>query len=363
MNKKYYLGIIPVLLIVTFGVVQGTSNTFYGTLKDSNGNPIVSKIEVVNDPNVYSTISSKIDGSYSISIPNGLYNVKFSSINQTSNMPRFYDVEQSVTVGSSLMENLNPTVYTININLKDSSGNNIQSAIIDSGVGQVNINSFKGSEEDLSTTDQNGNAVLHLMSGNFNNVKITLVSGQIVFPSSGRTISVSNNANYNLQLSSNALIFGTIKDVSNNPIRTLIELVSNDYEERTQTDSSGSYSFSIPYGNYTVKFSQAFTNQTNIPKYFDAEKLVNINGNLNQNLSVPILSLSGTINKTSTPIQVKNQLSLGGFNGFSLDVTNTDSNGNFNVKLISSSINTVQIRINGTDTVYSCNINSSNIVC
>lgn len=364
MNRKYYLlFLIPFFIITSISIVFATSNTVSGTLKDANSNPVITKIELVHDPNVYSTVSSRTDGSYSLSIPTDWYILKFSSVNVTSNMPRFFEVEKNVTIQTTIVQNITPPISTITFNLRYNNGSAVQGAILDSGVGQVNLDGYTGTEEDLSITDSSGNVVLHLLPATFNNVKITLPSGQVFFPSIGRTVTLSGNGNYNLTVPSNPTVSGTVEDINGVPIRAIIELVANDYVERTQTDSSGAYSYSVPSGNYTIKYSQLFTNQTNVPKYFDAEKPVTISSTQTQSISAPILSLTGSINKTGMPIKVRNALSIGGYSGFSLDDTTTDSSGHFSVKLIQSLVSLVQIRINGTDVVYSCNINGSQIVC
>lgn len=367
MNQKIiYFGIILTLIIIPLSMsdkIFAVSNTVSGTLKDSSGNPLIVKIELVNGSNNYNTVSSRIDGSFALSVPTNSYTLKFSSVNQTSNMPRFFEVEKHVTVSSSTTQNIMPSIANISVNIKDSSGNNIQGAILDSGIGHVFLGGFNGTEQDISTTDSNGNVNLHLLPATFSNVKITLPNGETVFPTGGRIVTVSGNANYNLQLSSNPTVSGTIKDSSGNPVLTLIELVGADYVDRTQTDNTGAFSFTVPTGSYIVKFSQLYTNQTNIPKYFDAEKPVTIPSSITENLVAPIVSVSGQINQTSMPIKVRENLLNGGFTGFSLDDVKTDSSGHFTAKLIQSTDPHVTIQINGTNVFFRCTLSGTSITC
>lgn len=363
MNKRnvVYFSIFIILITSAIGNVNAINASVSGSLKDGSGNSIVAIMEFVHGQTVYNSTTSH-SGTFSYNPPINWYVWKLASINKTGNMPRFFEVEKNITLASAVNQNLVPVIFTQSGQVTDSNGIKLIGATIDTGICNISLGGFHGTEQDIVTTDSNGVYLIHFLPSSCNNLKITTSGGLTFLPNSGRNITINNNSTVNYQLATPISVNGTIKDSNSNPISATVELVADNFVERTFTDNSGDYQITIPVDNYTLKFSQNNLSGS-LPRFFDIEKPVNIKTNSTFNLNETVLSVSGVSNQTNVTIDVKNPLSNNGYTGFSSDRVSTNATGYFSAKLLQSSINTITVMNDNNGFTIPCILSGVNITC
>lgn len=327
---------------------------------NQNSLPIPMKIQYVTSSKVITASSS--NGSFNIAVPNGNYTEKMTEeFYNSTTAPKFFQLQKTVAIGSASSANVNPSIYQVSGRLTFANGMAIPKAVIDTGVCPVTVGSMTGTQQDVRTTDNNGNYVLNVMPGTCNGIKVTLPSGIVVYPST-RTLSIASNGIQNIQLPSPINVNGVITDQNGSPILATVQFVGSDTESTT-TDSTGKYSFNIPTGSYVIKFSQEFFNGTNTPRFFDAEKKISVNSTGTFSYQPVIDTISGQTNMTSTLIDVRSILSNNGYTGYSEDQVTTDPSGHFTAKILDTTDNHIQVHADSANNVYACTLNSLIVNC
>lgn len=365
------MGIVSISLFLIHGQqivnatgvqAQATMIKVNGTVLNGEGQPLQLEFDFLNGTNINQEITSSSTGQYNYMLPKGNWDWKFASVNQQPDMPRFFEVEKQFNLASNDSETLIPDVFTITGKLTDSNNNALSGAKVDSGVCPIVAGSFSGTQEDVVTTNSTGYYTLRLLPSTCDSLKIVTQTGFTFFPNSGRIITVNNNMTDNISLAVPITISGTTTDPNNNPVSMTVQLVGTDFVESSTSNSSGHYSFNIPTGPYTLKYSQNGI-ISGIPRFYDLEEFVNANSNLSQNIKLNVTSVSGTSPFTSATIDVRNPIANSEFNGFSSDRITTDSSGHFTANLLQSTSSTVTILNKANEQTVTCFLSGGNITC
>lgn len=138
-----------VLLTGQYANAVGTTSTISGRITDSNNNGIIVKAELVQG-NIAYHVSSNQNGDYSVTIPNGVYTLKFSDFNQTiPNVPAYYQVEKTITISNTNTVDLTiPTNVWHGSGLRDST-NSLYNGMIQVHV-PLNVAGYSGMSGDLT---------------------------------------------------------------------------------------------------------------------------------------------------------------------------------------------------------------------
>lgn len=344
----------------------GTSNqtamiTINGTVRNDTNQPLALEFDFSNGTQLNQEFTSSQNGLYNFHLKPGWWNWKFASDNQQPGMPRFFEVQKSFDLTSNDSESLVPDIFTISGTVKDSNSNLISGASIDSGVCPITVGSFVGSQEDVVTTATNGSYTLHLLPSTCDSLKVVTPTGLTFFPSVGRTLNINSNITDNIILATPVTVSGTTKDSSNNPLQMTVQWVGTDFVESATSNSTG-YSFNIPTGQYTLKFSQSAI-VPGTPRFFDLERAVTVSSNQVNNVKLNTTSVSGTVSFTSSQVDVRNPISGSLYNGFSSDRVTTDSSGHFTANLLQSPVSTITITDDTNETTKTCSLSGGTITC
>jgi uncharacterized GH25 family protein len=309
----------------------------YGTLKDSNNLPLAGiEIDSSDNGGVYSAkASTDPSGNYAIGIISGTSSSGWwVGPSNNASLPGYVlPSGQNFTPAIDSATQFNMVAQVVTAHLQGTVTNNgmaVSGAMVDA-YPQSPGNSV------MATTDSNGNFDLGVTSNGTWNVSLDsgyADANNLVGPSLQET--VTNNQSISsivVQIvNGTGTITGSVKDSGNNPL-TQTGVYANatidgvNYSANAQTDGSGSYSFPVISGTWTVNVSQTgFAQQT-----------VTVAGSAQINFTplLVIAHLQGTVTNNGMAVSGAMVDAYPQSPGNSVMAT-TDSNGNFDLGVTSN---------------------------
>jgi hypothetical protein len=292
---------------VTIAIPKATA-IFYGTVKDSLGNPLFNVAVGASDNNAYFTDGyTDTNGNYVAGAVGGLSNDYWHP--EIDNNPTNYVFSQSpynqnptnLSAGQAVRQNFTAIAASSLITGKvtDSSNNPIV------GVGVNAYASISGVQYNPSTahTDANGHYSMSVADGNWS---VSLNCGcsdcsdglnpSYQCPNSQNT-NLSHDigvVNFIVQPANENQLFGYVRDNLSNPIAGVTVYANGNSSLSTTTDDNGYYTFSVPSGDWDV--SVDCTGLSDLGYSCVGDQDVNVSGNS--------LEVDFTAQTSSSPLQI-----------------------------------------------------------
>ena len=242
----------------TFPILLLATHTLFGIVRDAAGNP-VSRVRVwaSRDDGIYAYAHTGADGSYTLEIPRGIYQIEFYSSSDGAHLPPFTLADVQVEGETQLDPHL-PSGVRVILEITDEDG---------TGIAGVEASLYRGdtTRSQRARTDLDGRAEFHLLPGVSHSLGFYTLPSSFVKPTS-ITVEATTDTTIQIVLSKGILATGQVLDDEGHPVE-FGRLWIYPEEQTTFTSTNiqnGRFSIALESGRYRFRFL-TFGTQLHLP--------------------------------------------------------------------------------------------------
>jgi hypothetical protein len=277
--------------VTGFNVQLGTGHHISGTVTGTGGGPLAGIYVDAYSPDYYADATTAADGSYSVMVPAGTYNVEFSDYNNDVYLHGYYasggfTVDQNsatpVTVGTSDVTGINVRLQAgrhISGTVTGPGGMPVSAIFVEVWSSTFDIWMYTGLDGTYSLMVPAGTYTVHFadwsdayLSGYYSSSGFQVLQ----YLATPVTVGTSDVTGINVQLQTGHTISGTVTGTGDGPlgnisVRTFCiagDQGPSTYCDSTTTASDGTYSLRVTAGSYKLEFDD--NNGTYVTGYYSS---------------------------------------------------------------------------------------------
>ncbi len=310
--KSLSLIVVPIVFLFFFlvhpsNIVLADVLTYSGVLTDGSGTPLSGwNLNLSDGVNNAGGVTTAADGSFSMNIPGGTYNLSLSPGNN-SDLVHLYNenwtANASVTVNSNTVQNIAIPFTTLTVIILDSNGDPVPGAAISLSNGNaLPITIFPGTTAEVgsfsaSSGSANASGVIQMKVIPNSSTTIHVFTPNNSLGSFTETVAFSDpNTTLTVTLPPVVTYGGILTDSSGNTLSGWDINLNNSINNAggTTTAADGSFSLNIPAGTYGLSIGPGNNSSLVLlyNEHWTAGTTVTVNTNTVQNISIPLTTLT-----------------------------------------------------------------------